>query len=152
MTLLNKFPLVRPGQFQGRNIKYGEREFGMATMATGLYKTAFIIPYIGTYLTFSDYMRNAIRLAALQHSQVIYQFTHDSIFLGEDGPTHQPVEHFASLRAIPSCKSSALPIAMRYVWPGWLRCNLKALQQFYYLVKIFAIWKVTHVPFCRRFG
>jgi transketolase len=101
MTILKKYPLVGPGQFQGRNIKYGVREFGMATMATGLYQTGFIIPYIGTFLTFSDYMRNAIRLAALQHAQVIYQFTHDSIFLGEDGPTHQPVEHYAALRAIP---------------------------------------------------
>lgn len=101
MTLLKKYPLVGPGQFQGRNIKYGVREFGMATMATGLYQTGFIIPYVGTFLTFSDYMRNAIRLAALQHAHVIYQFTHDSIFLGEDGPTHQAVEHYAALRAIP---------------------------------------------------
>ncbi|MBA2368145.1 MAG: transketolase [Candidatus Protochlamydia sp.] len=101
MTTLKKFPLVGPGQFKGRNIKYGVREFGMATMATGLYQTGMIIPFIGTFLTFSDYMRNAIRLAALQRAHVIYQFTHDSIFLGEDGPTHQPVEHYAALRAIP---------------------------------------------------
>ena len=101
MTMLKKHPLVGPGQFQGRNIKYGVREFGMATMATGLYQTGCIIPYIGTFLTFSDYMRNAIRLAALQHAHVIYQFTHDSIFLGEDGPTHQSIEHYAALRAIP---------------------------------------------------
>lgn len=101
MTLLKKFPIVAPGQFHGRNIKYGVREFGMAAMAVGLQQTGCIVPYIGTFLTFSDYMRNAIRLAALQHSQVIYQFTHDSIFLGEDGPTHQPVEHYAALRAIP---------------------------------------------------
>lgn len=101
MTTLKKFPLVSPGHFEGRNIKYGVREFGMATMATGLSQTGFILPFIGTFLTFSDYMRNAIRLAALQHAHVIYQFTHDSIFLGEDGPTHQPVEHYAALRAIP---------------------------------------------------
>jgi transketolase len=87
--------------FTGRNIKYGVREFGMATMATGLSQTGMFSPFIGTFLTFSDYMRNAIRLAALQRSHVIYQFTHDSIFLGEDGPTHQPVEHYAALRAIP---------------------------------------------------
>ena len=61
-----------------------------------------IVPFIGTFLTFSDYMRNAIRLAALSHIQVIYQLTHDSIFLGEDGPTHQPIEHVAALRAIPN--------------------------------------------------
>lgn len=101
MTSLKKYEIVSPGQFDGRNIKYGVREFGMATMATGLYQTQMIVPFIGTFLTFSDYMRNAIRLAALQHAQVIYQFTHDSIFLGEDGPTHQPVEHYAALRAIP---------------------------------------------------
>lgn len=101
MTLIKKYPIVSTSSFEGRNIKFGVREFGMATMATGLYQTGFITPYIGTFLTFSDYMRNAIRLAALQHVQVIYQFTHDSIFLGEDGPTHQPVEHYAALRAIP---------------------------------------------------
>lgn len=101
LTYLNKYSMVVPGCFKGRNIKYGVREFGMATMAIGLYQTGMITPYIGTFLTFSDYMRNAIRLAALQSAHVIYQFTHDSIFLGEDGPTHQPVEHFATLRAIP---------------------------------------------------
>lgn len=101
MTTLKKFPVIGPGYFSGRNLKYGVREFGMATIATGLFQTGFILPYIGTFLTFSDYMRNAIRLAALQHAHVIYQFTHDSIFLGEDGPTHQPVEHYAALRAIP---------------------------------------------------
>ncbi|BBI17699.1 transketolase [Neochlamydia sp. S13] len=101
LTMLKNYPLVKPGDFSGRNIKYGVREFGMATIANGLYQTHMILPFIGTFLTFSDYMRNAIRLAALQKAHVIYQFTHDSIFLGEDGPTHQPVEHYASLRAIP---------------------------------------------------
>jgi transketolase len=102
LTMMKKFPLVSSGNFKGRNIKYGVREFAMATAATGLAETQMIIPFIGTFLTFSDYMRNAIRLAALSKIQVIYQFTHDSIFLGEDGPTHQPVEHFAALRAIPN--------------------------------------------------
>lgn len=102
LTMMKVFPVVSPGHFEGRNIKYGVREFGMATMATGLSQTGLITPYIGTFLTFSDYMRNAIRLACLEHQQVIYQFTHDSIFLGEDGPTHQPVEQYASLRAIPN--------------------------------------------------
>lgn len=101
LTLMKKFPLVSPGHFNGKNIKYGVREFGMATMANGLALMQMILPFIGTFLTFSDYMRNAIRLAALSHLHVIYQFTHDSIFLGEDGPTHQPVEHYAALRAIP---------------------------------------------------
>lgn len=101
-TMMKKFPIIAPGNFNGRNIKYGIREFGMATMATGLAQTNMITPYIGTFLTFSDYMRNAIRLAALSKIHVIYQFTHDSIFLGEDGPTHQPIEHYAALRAIPN--------------------------------------------------
>lgn len=101
LTMMGKHSVILPGLFHGRNIKYGVREFGMATMATGLNQTGMITPFIGTFLTFSDYMRNAIRLAALQEAHVIYQFTHDSIFLGEDGPTHQPVEHLASLRAIP---------------------------------------------------
>lgn len=102
LTMMSKFPLISPGNFAGRNIKFGVREFGMATMATGLAQTHMFVPFIGTFLTFSDYMRNAIRLAALMKAHVIYQFTHDSIFLGEDGPTHQAVEHFAALRAIPN--------------------------------------------------
>jgi len=102
MTMMKQYPIVKPGIFTGRNIKFGVREFGMATMATGMVQTQMILPYIGTFLTFSDYMRNAIRLASLQKSHVIYQMTHDSIFLGEDGPTHQPVEHYAALRAIPN--------------------------------------------------
>ncbi len=100
-TMLKKFPVISPSDFKGRNFKFGVREFGMATIATGLRQTHFIVPYIGTFLTFSDYMRNAIRLAALMKRKVIYQFTHDSIFLGEDGPTHQPIEQLSSLRAIP---------------------------------------------------
>lgn len=100
-TMMETFPLIQPGNFKGRNIKFGVREFGMATMANGLALTHMITPFIGTFLTFSDYMRNAIRLACLGKIHVIYQFTHDSIFLGEDGPTHQPIEQFASLRAIP---------------------------------------------------
>lgn len=102
LTMMKKFPIVTPGNFQGRNIKFGVREFGMATMATGMAQTGMITPFIGTFLTFSDYMRNAIRLCSLMKEQVIYQFTHDSIFLGEDGPTHQPIEHLAALRAIPN--------------------------------------------------
>lgn len=102
LTMLNKYSIILPGLFHGRNIKFGVREFGMGTMAIGLYQTGMIIPFVGTFLTFSDYMRNSIRLAALQGAHVIYQFTHDSVFLGEDGPTHQPIEQLASLRSIPS--------------------------------------------------
>lgn len=100
-TLIKDTEIISPSHFAGRNIKFGVREFGMATIANGLFLSGMILPFIGTFLTFSDYMRNAIRLAALSHYQVIYQFTHDSIFLGEDGPTHQPIEHYASLRTIP---------------------------------------------------
>ena len=102
LTMMKKFPIVKPGDFSGRNIKFGVREFGMGTISNGLFLTGMITPFCGTFLTFSDYMRNSIRLAALSHYHVIYQFTHDSIFLGEDGPTHQPIEHLAALRAMPN--------------------------------------------------
>ncbi len=100
-TLIDDEKVVSPGNFNGRNIKYGVREFGMAAAALGLAQTDMITPFCGTFFTFSDYMRNAIRLAALSGVQVIYQFTHDSFLLGEDGPTHQPVEHLMALRAMP---------------------------------------------------
>jgi transketolase len=84
-----------------RHISHGVREFGMAALMNGLALHGGFIPYGGTFLTFSDYSRNAIRMAALMRQRVIHVFTHDSIGLGEDGPTHQPVEHAASLRLIP---------------------------------------------------
>lgn len=102
MTMMDNYPVITSGSFSGRNIKFGVREFGMALIATGLAHTELMFPYIGTFLTFSDYMRNAIRLGALMQEQVIYHFTHDSVFLGEDGPTHQPIEHYAALRAMPN--------------------------------------------------
>ncbi len=85
----------------GRHINYGVREFGMAAIMNGIALHGGFIPYGGTFLTFSDYSRNAIRMAALMKQRVIHVFTHDSIGLGEDGPTHQSVEHAASLRLIP---------------------------------------------------
>ncbi|PZU42525.1 MAG: transketolase [Acidovorax sp.] len=85
----------------GRHINYGVREFGMAAIMNGLALHGGFIPYGGTFLTFSDYSRNAIRMAALMKQRVIHVFTHDSIGLGEDGPTHQSIEHAASLRLIP---------------------------------------------------
>jgi transketolase len=85
----------------GRHINYGVREFGMAAVMNGVALHGGFIPYGGTFLTFSDYSRNAIRMAALMKQRVIHVFTHDSIGLGEDGPTHQSVEHAASLRLIP---------------------------------------------------
>jgi transketolase len=101
-TFLVDYPVVLPPKYCGRNIKYGVREFAMGAIAIGLSQTGFIIPFVGTFLSFSDYMRHSIRMAALMRTQVIFHFTHDSIFVGEDGPTHQPVEHIASLRAIPN--------------------------------------------------
>jgi transketolase len=86
----------------GRHINYGVREFGMAAIMNGVALHGGLIPYGGTFLTFSDYSRNAIRMAALMKLRVVHVFTHDSIGLGEDGPTHQSVEHAASLRLIPN--------------------------------------------------
>ncbi len=89
-------------QRNGRNFHFGIREHGMGAVMNGMALHGGIIPYGGTFLVFADYMRPAIRLAALMRQQVIYVFTHDSIGLGEDGPTHQPVEHLSSLRCIPN--------------------------------------------------
>jgi transketolase len=83
-------------------VHYGVREFGMAAVMNGLALHGGFLPYGGTFLTFSDYSRNALRMAALMRQRVVHVFTHDSIGLGEDGPTHQPVEHAASLRLIPN--------------------------------------------------
>jgi transketolase len=102
---LTDFPgcgAVTGGHVEGRHIHYGVREFGMAAIMNGLALHGGYLPYGGTFLTFSDYSRNAVRMAALMQQRVIHVFTHDSIGLGEDGPTHQPVEHAASLRLIPN--------------------------------------------------
>ncbi|MFC3099317.1 transketolase [Altererythrobacter lauratis] len=88
--------------YSGRYVYYGIREFGMAAAMNGMFLHGGIVPYGGTFLIFSDYARNAIRLSALQHAGVVYVLTHDSIGLGEDGPTHQPVEQVMSLRLIPN--------------------------------------------------
>lgn len=98
-------PAVRAGDTHiqaGRHINYGVREFGMAAIMNGLSLHGGFIPFGGTFLTFSDYSRNAIRMAALMKQRVVHVFTHDSIGLGEDGPTHQSIEHAASLRLIPN--------------------------------------------------
>jgi transketolase len=90
-----------PGSYDGRIIHFGVREHAMGATLTGMALNGGLIPYGGTFMTFSDYMRPSIRLACLSEVQVIYVFTHDSVGLGEDGPTHQSVEHLAALRAIP---------------------------------------------------
>ncbi len=92
----------QPGVYQNRNIWFGVREHGMGAALNGMSVHGGVRVYGGTFFTFSDYMRGAIRLAALSEYPVIYVFTHDSIGLGEDGPTHQPIEHLASLRAMPN--------------------------------------------------
>ena len=89
------------GSYEGRILHFGVREHAMGATMTGISLNGGLIPFGGTFLTFSDYMKPAIRLAALSEVQVIYVFTHDSVGLGEDGPTHQPIEHLAGLRAIP---------------------------------------------------
>jgi transketolase len=103
-TRVKGFEDIAPGRYGGRYIRYGVREHGMGAILNGLSRHGGVVPYAGTFLTFSDYMRPSIRLAALQKTQVIYVFTHDSIGLGEDGPTHQAVEHYAALRAIPNLR------------------------------------------------
>ena len=101
LTLVKGMETVAPGAFAGRYIHYGIREHGMAAAMTGMALHGGIIPYGGTFFCFTDYMRPSLRLAALMRQRVIHVLTHDSIGLGEDGPTHQPIEHLASLRAMP---------------------------------------------------
>lgn len=100
-TYLNDYPAFSKDDRSGRNFHFGIREHAMASLMNGMAMYGGVIPFGGTFLVFSDYLRPAIRLAALSKIKVIYVFTHDTIGLGEDGPTHQPVEHLASLRAIP---------------------------------------------------
>jgi len=92
---------IRPGAYKGSYVHYGVREHGMSAAMNGIALHGGLIPYGGTFLTFSDYCRPAIRLAAMMRIRTIFVMTHDSIGLGEDGPTHQPIEHLAALRAIP---------------------------------------------------
>lgn len=101
-TLAGGIGTFKRDNYAGRYVYYGIREFGMAAAMNGMALHGGVIPYGGTFLVFTDYARGAIRLSALQHTRVIYVMTHDSIGLGEDGPTHQPIEHLASLRAMPN--------------------------------------------------
>jgi transketolase len=99
---LKEYAWLQTGEFSGRNIHFGVREHAMGAILNGMALHGGVTPYAGTFLVFSDYMRPAIRLAALMELPVIYIFTHDSVALGEDGPTHQPIEQLPSLRTIPN--------------------------------------------------
>jgi transketolase len=101
-TYIEGSPAVHKGDFAGRNIHFGIREHAMGAFLNGMAVSDGFIPFGSTFLVFSDYMRPAMRLAALSHLQSIFVFTHDSVYLGEDGPTHQPVEHYWALRLIPN--------------------------------------------------
>jgi transketolase len=101
LTFVKSMATVAPGSYGGRYLHFGIREHGMAACANGMALHGGLIPYVGTFFVFTDYLRPALRLAALMRQRVIHVLTHDSIGLGEDGPTHQPVEHLASLRAMP---------------------------------------------------
>ena len=101
-TKTKKHQIIKPGNFKGNYIHYGVREHAMCGIMNGLSLHSGLIPYGGTFLIFSDYCKPSIRLAAMMKQRVIYIFTHDSIGLGEDGPTHQPIEQLASLRSIPN--------------------------------------------------
>ena len=101
-TYIEGSPAITKGSFGGRNIHFGIREHAMGSFVNGMAVSDGFIPFGSTFLIFSDYMRPAIRLAALSHTQSIFVFTHDSVYLGEDGPTHQPIEHYWALRLIPN--------------------------------------------------
>jgi transketolase len=104
-TLWSGAKVIKPHQVQGNYLSWGVREFAMGAAMNGVTLHAGLLPYGGTFLTFSDYARNAIRMAALMKIGTVFVFTHDSIGLGEDGPTHQPVEHLATLRLIPNVET-----------------------------------------------
>jgi transketolase len=101
-TLVDGEDFISALAWGGRNMRFGVSELAMGAILNGMALSRLIIPFCGTFLDFADYMRPPIRLAALMRLQTIFVFTHDSIFLGEDGPTHQPISHLASLRAIPN--------------------------------------------------
>ena len=101
-TLTTKSEHLKPGAYTGNYISYGVREFGMSTVMNGLALHGGFIPYAGTFMAFSDQAKNAVRLAAIMGLRVVWAFTHDSIGVGEDGPTHQPVEQVSTLRLTPN--------------------------------------------------
>ena len=125
-TLIKDADDVQSDSLQGRNLRFGVREHGMGAIQNGFAYTQSWIPFSSTFLVFSDYMRPSIRLAALSHLQTIYVFTHDSFWVGEDGPTHQPIEHLQSLRLIPNLHvfrpADGMEVAQSY-WSALQRKN-----------------------------
>jgi transketolase len=122
-TLLKNYESITPGKYSGRNLHFGVREHGMGSITNGISLHGGFSPYCATFLIFSDYMRPTVRLAALMKAQTIYVWTHDTIFLGEDGPTHQPVEQISSLRCIPNLFviRPSDPAEVPYAWEMALR-------------------------------
>jgi transketolase len=119
-TIIESSASIRRGDFRGRNLHFGVREHGMGGIVNGMALYGGTIPYGSTFLVFSDYMRPSVRLAAMMGIQVLFIYTHDSIFLGEDGPTHQPIEQLAALRLIPNLTvmrpADGPETALAYAW------------------------------------
>lgn len=118
-TFIKELGSVQKGNFKGRNYHFGIREHAMGAIANGIsYYEGGLVPFTSTFFVFSDYMRPPMRLAALSHLQCVFVFTHDSIFVGEDGPTHEPVEHLAAMRVIPNMSviRPADPTETVYAW------------------------------------
>ena len=103
-TYLDKYGEIQAGEYEGRNFRFGVREHAMAAMVNGISLHGGLRPFCATFLVFTDYMKSAMRMAALMEQPVVYVLTHDSLYIGEDGPTHQPVEHVETLRLIPNLK------------------------------------------------
>lgn len=116
-TFIQNSPFISQNSFEGKNIKFGVREFGMGAIAAGLALSG-LRPVIGTFLAFSDYMTSAIRMIALMNLKVIFHFSHDSFLIGEDGPTHQPVEHLAALRGVPNL-TVIRPADHKEIYAAW---------------------------------
>ena len=125
LTQVRGMPAVTPGVYAGRYVHYGVREHGMAAAMNGIALHGGLLPYGGTFFVFTDYMRPALRLAAIMRQRVIHVLTHDSIGLGEDGAAHQPVEHLASLRAMPNVQSFVPATRWRPRNAGSWRCAVR---------------------------
>jgi transketolase len=118
-TFLNGYSSITSEDFKGKNIHFGIREHSMGAIINGMSLHGGLLPYASTFLIFSDYMRPSIRLSSLMNRQLVYVFTHDSIFVGEDGPTHQPIEQLSSLRLIPGLRVLR-PCGERETIESWL--------------------------------